>query len=81
MSDLKRNFLRHLAQTSGAPIGLEIERAEGSWLYCSGGERYLDFISGIGVSNLGHGNSEVLGAIEQQAKRHLHLMVYGEYVQ
>jgi acetylornithine/succinyldiaminopimelate/putrescine aminotransferase len=81
MSDLKRNFLRHLAQTSGAPIGLEIERAEGSWLYCSGGERYLDFISGIGVSNLGHGNSEVLGAIEQQAKRHLHVMVYGEYVQ
>ena len=81
MSDLQRNFLRHLAQTSGAPIGLEIERAEGSWLYCSGGERYLDFISGIGVSNLGHGNSEVLGAIEQQAKRHLHVMVYGEYVQ
>ncbi|HEY2662719.1 MAG TPA: aspartate aminotransferase family protein [Candidatus Binataceae bacterium] len=81
MHDLKRDFLRYLAQTSDSPIGLEIERAEGSWLYCSGGQRYLDFISGIGVSNLGHGNPEVLGAIERQAKRHLHAMVYGEYVQ
>jgi acetylornithine/N-succinyldiaminopimelate aminotransferase len=80
MSELRDQFGRHLAQTSDAPIGLEIARADGSWLYTIGGRRYLDFISGIGVSNLGHGHPAVLAAIEAQAHRHLHAMVYGEYV-
>ena len=55
-------------------------RAEGSWLYCADGRRYLDMIAGIGVSALGHGYPAVLEAIERQARRHLHVMVYGEYV-
>jgi acetylornithine/N-succinyldiaminopimelate aminotransferase len=80
MSELEDFFRRNLAQTSGAPIGLEISRAEGSWLVASDGRRYLDFIAGIGVSALGHGNQEVLDAIAEQARRHLHVMVYGEYV-
>ncbi len=80
MSDLGEYFRQNLAQTSDAPIGLEISRAEGSWLVASDGRRYLDFIAGIGVSALGHGNPEVLAAIEAQARRHLHVMVYGEYV-
>ena len=80
MTELAEIFRRHLAQTSDAPIGLEISRAEGSWLVASDGQRYLDFIAGIAVSALGHGNPEVLEAIERQARRHLHVMVYGEYV-
>jgi acetylornithine/N-succinyldiaminopimelate aminotransferase len=80
MSEMQDFFRRNLAQTSNAPIGLEIARAEGSWLVAADGRRYLDFIAGIGVSALGHGNPEVLGAIEEQARRHLHVMVYGEYV-
>ncbi len=80
MTQLGDLFSHHLAQTSDAPIGLEISRAEGSWLIASDGRRYLDFIAGIGVSALGHGNSEVLDAIAAQARRHLHVMVYGEYV-
>ena len=80
MSELVDFFRRNLAQTSDAPIGLEISRADGSWLVASDGRRYLDFIAGIGVSALGHGNREVLDAIERQARRHLHVMVYGEYV-
>jgi acetylornithine/N-succinyldiaminopimelate aminotransferase len=80
VSQARDSFTRHLAQTSEAPIGLEIERAEGSWLYCPDGRRYLDLIAGIGVSALGHGNRAVLAAIERQARRHLHVMVYGEYV-
>ncbi|HVN29691.1 MAG TPA: aminotransferase class III-fold pyridoxal phosphate-dependent enzyme [Candidatus Binataceae bacterium] len=80
MSDLKDIFFEHVAQTSPAPIGLEIARAEGSWLYCTDGRRYLDFIAGIGVSALGHGHPAILRAIEEQARRHLHVMVYGEYV-
>ncbi|HXN86707.1 MAG TPA: aspartate aminotransferase family protein [Candidatus Binataceae bacterium] len=80
MSDLRNLSARHLAQTSDSPIGLEISRAQGSWLYCADGRRYLDFIAGIGVSALGHGHPAILRAIDQQARRHLHVMVYGEYV-
>jgi acetylornithine/N-succinyldiaminopimelate aminotransferase len=80
MSQLADLFRRHLAQTSDAPIGLEIARAEGSWLYAADGRRYLDLIAGIGVTALGHGHPEVIAAIERQARRHLHVMVYGEYV-
>jgi acetylornithine/succinyldiaminopimelate/putrescine aminotransferase len=80
MSQAADWFRRHVAQTSDAPIGLEIERAEGSWLYAADGRRYLDFIAGIGVSALGHRHPAVLAAIERQMRRHLHVMVYGEYV-
>lgn len=80
MSNLKNLFLEHVAQTSGSPLGLEISRAEGSWLYCADGRRYLDFIAGIGVSALGHAHPAIARAIGEQARRHLHVMVYGEYV-
>jgi acetylornithine/N-succinyldiaminopimelate aminotransferase len=76
----RADFFRHLAQTSPEPIGIEVERAEGAWLFARDGKRYLDFISGIGVTNLGHGHPAVLAAISRQAQRHLHVMVYGEYV-
>jgi acetylornithine/succinyldiaminopimelate/putrescine aminotransferase len=80
MDKLRTDFLRYVAQTSPDPIGIEIERAEGAWLYARDGRRYLDFISGIGVANLGHANPEVIAAIKRQAERFLHVMVYGEYV-
>ena len=80
MDDLRADFLRFVGQTSPDPIGIEIERAEGAWLYARDGRRYLDFISGIGVANLGHANPAVLAAIKRQAERYLHVMVYGEYV-
>jgi acetylornithine/N-succinyldiaminopimelate aminotransferase len=80
MSAARDDFMRHLAQTSEAPIGLEIDHAAGCWIYTTDGRRYLDFIAGIGVSALGHGNAAVLSAIAAQARRHLHVMVYGEYV-
>jgi acetylornithine/N-succinyldiaminopimelate aminotransferase len=80
MSELRDLFLRHVAQTSDAPMGLEIVRGEGAWLITADGRRYLDFIAGIGVNALGHGNPAVLAAIEKQMHRHLHAMVYGEYV-
>lgn len=80
MSQAHDNFVRHLAQTSESPMGLEIDRAEGSWLYTTDGRKYLDLIAGIGVSALGHGHPAVVAAIERQARRHLHVMVYGEYI-
>ncbi len=75
-------FFQHIAQTSDFPLGLEIERAEGIYLFGKGNEKpYMDLISGIGVSNIGHRHPRVLEAIQQQLDKYLHLMVYGEYVQ
>ncbi len=80
-SVVTENFFRYLCQTSPEPLGLEIERAEGVYLYTRDGKRYIDFISGIGVANIGHRHPKVLAAIHRQLERHLHVMVYGEYVQ
>lgn len=74
-------FFRHLAQTSPEPLGIEIVRAEGVWLYGPGDERYLDMISGISVSSIGHRHPAVVEAIREQTDRYMHLMVYGEYIQ
>lgn len=74
-------FFQHLAQTSAFPLALEIERAEGVYLYDTGNKPYLDFISGIAVSNVGHRHPAVVGAIQAQLEKYMHLMVYGEYVQ
>ena len=74
-------FERFVAQTSDAPIGLEIQRAEGPFLFTVDGRRIIDFISGIAVSSLGHGHPAVIEAVHRQVDRHLHVMVYGEFVQ
>ncbi|MBL7851451.1 MAG: aspartate aminotransferase family protein [Cyclobacteriaceae bacterium] len=74
-------FLHRLAQTSPAPFGIAIERASGSWLYAPDGTRYLDLISGIAVTNVGHCHPKVVQAIKDQADKHLHVMAYGEYIQ
>jgi len=74
-------FLNYLAQTSPSPLLLEIEKAEGIYLYSPTGKCYIDLISGIGVSNIGHRHPKVIEAIETQIQKYLHLMVYGEYVQ
>ncbi len=74
-------FLQHIAQTSDFPLGLEIERAEGVFIFGQDGKAYMDLISGIGVSNVGHRHPHVLEAIQNQLDKYLHLMVYGEYIQ
>ena len=74
-------FLKNVAQTSDFPLSLEIERAEGVYMYGKDGKAYMDLISGIGVSNVGHRHPKVAQAIHSQVDRYLHLMVYGEYVQ
>ena len=74
-------FLDHLAQTSSTPLLLEIASATGIYLLGSDGREYLDLISGIGVSNVGHRHSKVVNAIKEQLDKHLHVMVYGEFVQ
>lgn len=77
----RQHFFDHIAQTSDFPLALEIEKAEGVYMYGTDGKRYLDLISGIGVSNVGHRHPEVLAALHEQLDRHMHLLVYGEFVQ
>jgi acetylornithine/succinyldiaminopimelate/putrescine aminotransferase len=77
---LARDFRRHVAQTSTAPLGLAITRARGAWITDASGRRYLDLLAGMGVANLGHGNRAVTRACMAQLRRYLHVMVYGEYV-
>ncbi len=74
-------FYKHIAQTSDEPMGLEIESADGCFLKTADGKKYVDFISGIAVSSLGHRHPEVIKAIHEQTDRHLHVMVYGEFIQ
>lgn len=74
-------FLRHVAQTSAAPIALEIVKAEGSYLYDAAGKKYLDLIGGISVCNVGHRHPRVVEAIKKQADAYLHVLVYGEFIQ
>jgi acetylornithine/succinyldiaminopimelate/putrescine aminotransferase len=80
MSSLRQQFLQHVAQTSDIPMLLEIERAEGSFLFDNSGKRYLDLIAGISVSVLGHRHPDVVDAIKSQTDSYLHTLVYGEYV-
>lgn len=74
-------FLDHLAQTTPHPFKLSIERADGIYLFTPDGRHYMDLISGVGVSNIGHRHPRVLKAIREQIDKHLHVMVYGEYIQ
>jgi acetylornithine/succinyldiaminopimelate/putrescine aminotransferase len=74
-------FLNHLAPTSPSPFLIPIERAEGIYLYGPDGKQYIDLISGIGVSAIGHRHPKVVAAIKAQVDKHLHVMVYGEYIQ
>ena len=74
-------FLRHLAQTSAAPLALEIVKAEGCKLYGADGKEYIDLIGGISVANTGHRHPKVIEAIQKQLDAYLHIMVYGEFIE
>ncbi len=78
--DKRTLFLRHVAQTSDFPLGIEVLIARGCYLYDTAGKAYLDLIAGIGVSSLGHCHPAVMGAVQTQAATYMHTLVYGEFV-
>ena len=78
---LRKQFLRHVAQTSPSPQLIEIARAEGVFFYTPEGKPYYDLISGVSVSNVGHANPVVVEAVQRQAADYMHVMVYGELVE
>lgn len=79
--NIRQLFQQHLAQTAPSPIGLHITTARGTYLYDADGNSYLDFIGGISVCNLGHGQPQIIEAIKKQTEAYLHIMVYGELLQ
>lgn len=78
---LRKRFLQHVAQTSPSPMLVEVARAEGSFFYTPEGKRYYDLVAGVSVSNVGHCNPAVVRAVQEQAARYMHVMVYGELVE
>lgn len=78
---LRKQFLEHVGQTSPSPMLIEVARAEGSFFYTPEGKRYFDLVAGVSVSNVGHANSEVVRAVQEQAANYMHVMVYGEMVE
>lgn len=79
--DLHALFLRHLCQTSDAPLALEVKRARGSTVWDREDRSHLDLLAGMGVANVGHAHPAVVAAVKAQADQYLHVMVYGEFVQ
>ncbi|MFZ5977615.1 MAG: aminotransferase class III-fold pyridoxal phosphate-dependent enzyme [Hydrotalea flava] len=74
-------FLKHIAQTSDAPIAIEMQRAHGIYMFDVHGKEYIDGISGFSVANIGHSHPKVVSAVQQQASEYMHLIVYGEFIQ
>lgn len=79
--NLRQLFLQHVAQTSPAPLALDIVRAQGAQLIDRTGKNYIDLIGGISVANVGHSHPKVIAAIKEQVDAYMHVMVYGEFVQ
>jgi acetylornithine/succinyldiaminopimelate/putrescine aminotransferase len=74
-------FFKHIAQTSPEPLMLEVDKAEGHYVYDVHGKPYFDLIAGISVSQLGHKHPAVTKALKKQLDQYWHVMVYGEFIQ
>ncbi len=81
MASNQELFLKYLAQTSDSPYLIEIEKAEGIYLYGPEGKKYIDLVSGVSVSNMGHSHPDILAAVRKQVDSYMHLHVYGEIIQ
>jgi acetylornithine/succinyldiaminopimelate/putrescine aminotransferase len=75
------DFFKYQAQTTPHPLAMEISHAEGSYIYDTNNNAYLDFVAGVSACPLGHNHPKVIHAIKAQLDKYLHVMVYGEYIQ
>ena len=77
----KDEFLSHQGQTNQSPYLIDVDRAEGIYIYDKSGNSYMDMIAGVAVNNIGHRHPKVIEALNTQIDKHLHVMVYGEFIQ
>ena len=78
---IRQSYYKHVGLTSPEPMAFEVKKAEGIYLFDGKGNKYIDLISGISVSSLGHGNPAIIEAVQKQAEMYMHTMVYGEHIQ
>ena len=78
---MKKDFFTYQAQTTPHPLAMEVSHAKGSYIYDTDGNAHLDFVAGVSACGLGHSHPAIVTAIQEQAARYMHVMVYGEYVQ
>ncbi len=76
-----KDFFKYQAQTTPHPLGLEVSKAKGSYVYDEKGRAHLDFVAGVSACSLGHCHPRVVEAITNQVENYMHVMVYGEYIQ
>ena len=81
MSIGTEEFLALQGQTNESPYLIEIASAEGIYITDISGKKYMDMIAGVAVNNIGHRHPKVIDSIKEQLDQHLHVMVYGEFVQ
>jgi acetylornithine/succinyldiaminopimelate/putrescine aminotransferase len=77
----ERSFIQHTAQTNQHPYLIDVERAEGLYIYDKSGKAYMDMIAGVAVNNIGHNHPKIIHALKSQIDKHSHVMVYGEFIQ
>lgn len=78
---MKEDFYKYQAQTTPHPLGMEISRAKGSYIYDTEGKAHLDFVAGVSACTLGHSHPRIVEAVKSQLDKYMHVMVYGEYIQ
>ena len=74
-------FIQKLGQTNQSPYLIDVDRAEGIYIYDKSNKAYMDMIAGVAVSNVGHNHPKIKQALKAQIDKHLHVMVYGEFIQ
>lgn len=77
----KTDFINFQGQTNNTPYLIDVDKADGIYIWDKSGKKYIDMIAGVAVTNIGHRNPQVIDAIKSQLDKHLHVMVYGEYIQ
>jgi acetylornithine/N-succinyldiaminopimelate aminotransferase len=78
---MKDDFLKYQGQTNQSPYLIDVDRAEGIYIYDKNGKAYMDMIAGVAVNNIGHRHPKVVSALRAQIDKYLHVMVYGEFIQ
>lgn len=74
-------YYQNLATPAFVPNAIEVTEAQGIHLIDDQGNKWVDLVSGVSVSNVGHRHPKVVEAIKEQTDKYMHLMVYGEFIQ
>jgi acetylornithine/succinyldiaminopimelate/putrescine aminotransferase len=75
------DFIQKLGQTNQSPYLIDVDRANGIYIFDKAGKAYMDMIAGVAVNNIGHNHPKIVKALKDQIDKHLHVMVYGEFIQ